>query len=59
MHYILERKEHTAVANTHMDVLCVRGVVVLSNALAKLAYADLKVLWAFIKIWLVANVCQI
>ena len=37
MHYILERKEeHTAVANTHVEDLCVGGVVVLLNDMAKI-----------------------
>ena len=31
MHCISERMEHTAVANTHVEDLCVRGVAVLLN----------------------------
>ena len=51
MHYILERREeHTTVANTHMEDLCVGGVVVLLNDMAKLTLsdADLTVLTAFV-----------
>jgi hypothetical protein len=62
MHCILERREeHTAVANTHVEDLCVGGVVVLLKAMAKLTLsdADLTVLTAFVKKRLVANVCQI
>ena len=62
MHYILERREdHTAVANTHVEDLCVGGVVVLLNAMAKLTPldADLTVLSAFVRKRLVANICQI
>ena len=61
MHCILERREHTEVANTHVEDLCVGGVVVLLNDMAKLTLsdADLTVLTAFIRKRLVANVCQI
>ena len=61
MHCILEWREHTAVANTHMEDLCVRGVPVRLNALAKLTLsdADLTVLTVFVRKQLVANVCQI
>ena len=61
MHYILEQMEHTAVANAHVEVLCVGGVAVLSNAMAKLppSDADLTVLWAFARKRLVVNVRQI
>ena len=62
MHYLLElREEHTTVANTHVEDLCVRGVAVLLNAMEKLILsdADLTVLTAFIRKRLVANVCQI
>ena len=62
MHCILEwREEHTAVANTHVEDLCVGGVVALLNDMAKLTLsdADLTVLTAFVGKWLVANVCQI
>ena len=62
MHCILERrKEHTAVANTHVEDLCVRGVAALLNDMAKLTLsdADLTVLTAFVKKRLVANVCRI
>ena len=60
MHYILERREEdTAVANTHLEDLCVGGVVVLLNDMAKLtpSDADLTVLMAFVRKWLVANIC--
>ena len=61
MHYILERREHMAVANTHVEDLCVGGVVVLLNDMAKLTLsdADLTVLTAFVRKRLVANVCRI
>ena len=61
MHYILERREeHTTVAN-HVEDLCVGGVAVLLNAMAKLALsgADLSVLLAFVRKRLVVNVCQV
>ena len=50
MHYILEwREEHTVVANTHVEDLCVGGVFVLLNDMEKLTLlnADLTVLTAF------------
>ena len=59
---ILERRdEHTAVPNTHVEDLCVGGVVVLLNDMAKLTLsdADLTVLTAFVKKRLVVNVCRI
>ena len=58
---ISERREHTAVANTHVEDLCVGGVVVLLNNMAKLTLldADLTVLTAFVRKRLVANVCRI
>ena len=62
MHYVLERREeHTAVANTHMEDLCVGGVAVLLNDMAKLTLsdADLTVLTTFVRKRLVANVCRI
>ena len=61
MHYILEQREHTAVVNTHVEDLCVGGVVVLLNDMAKLTLsdADLTVLTAFVRKRLVANVCWI
>ena len=62
MHYILERREeHTAVANSHVEDLCVGGVAVLLNAMAKLTLsdADPMVLTAFVRKRLLANVCQI
>ena len=61
MHYISERREHTAVANTHVEDLCVGGVSVLLNDMAKLTLldADLTVLTAFIRKRLVADVCWI
>ena len=56
-----ETEGGTTVANTHMEDLCVRGVAVLLNDVAKLilAYADLTVLTAFVRERLLANVCQI
>ena len=62
MHYILERREeHTTVANTHLEDLCVGGVVVLLNSMPKLTLsdADLTVLTVFVRKRLVANVCRI
>ena len=61
MHCILEWREHTAVANTHVEDLCVGGVTVLLNDMAKLTLsdADLTVLTAFVRKRLVANVCRI
>ena len=61
MHCSLERREHTAVANTHVEDLCVGGVVVLLNDMAKLTLsdADLTVLTAFVRKRLVTNVCRI
>ena len=51
MHCILEQTEHTAVANTHVEDLCVGGVAVLLNDMAKLTLsdADLMVLIAFVR----------
>jgi len=50
-----------AVANAHVEILCVRGVAVLSNAMAKLppSDADLTVLCAFTRKRLVVNIHQI
>ena len=61
MHCILEWREHAAVANTHVEDLCVGGVAVLLNDMAKLTLsdADLTVLTAFVRKRLVANVCRI
>ena len=61
MHCISERREHTAIANTHVEDLCVGGVVVLLNDMAKLTLsdADLTVLTVFVRKRLVENVCQI
>ena len=61
MHCILERREHTAVANTHVEHLCVGGVAVLLNDMAKLTLldADLTVLTTFVRKRLVVNVCRI
>ena len=62
MHCILERREeHTAVANTHVEDLCVGGVAALLNDMAKLTVsdADLTVLTVFVRKQLVANICQI
>ena len=61
MHCILERREHTVVANTHVEDLRVGGVAVLLNDMAKLTLsdADLTVLTAFVTKRLVANVCRI
>ena len=48
-----------AVANTHVEDLCVGGVAVLLNDMAKLTLsdADLTVLTTFVRKRLVANVC--
>ena len=61
MHCILERRENTVVAYTHVEDLCVGGVAVLLNDMAKLTLtdADLTVLMAFVRKRLVANVCRI
>ena len=61
MHCILEWREHTEGANTHVEDLCVGGVAVLLNNMAKLTLsdADLTVLTAFVRKRLVANVCRI
>ena len=61
MHCISERREHTAVANAHVEYLCVGGVAVLLNDMAKLTLsdADLTVLTMVIMKRLVANVCRI
>ena len=61
MHCISERREHTAVANTHVEDLCVGGVAVPLNDMAKLTLsdADLTVLTASVRKRLVANVCRI
>ena len=61
MHCISDRREHTAVANTHVEDLCVGGVAVLLNDMAKLTLsdADLTVLTTFVRKRLVANVCRI
>ena len=59
MHCILERREHTSVANTHVEDLCVGGVAILLNDMAELTLSDtdLIVLTAFVRKRLVANVC--
>ena len=62
MHCILEwREEHTTLANTYVEDLCVGGVAALLNDMAKLTLsdADLTVLTAFVRKRLVANVCRI
>ena len=61
MHCILKRREHTTVAYTHMEDLCVGGVAVLLNDMEKLTLldADLTVLTAFVGKRLVENVCRI
>ena len=61
MHCISERREHTTVVNTHVEDLCVGGVAILLNDMAKLTLsdADLTVLMAFVRKRLVANVCRI
>ena len=61
MHCILERREYTAVANTHVKDVCVGGVAVLLNDMEKLTLsdADLTVLTAFIRKRHMANVCRI
>ena len=59
MHCISEWREHTAIANTHVEDLCVGGVAALLNDMAKLTLsdADLTVLTAFVGKRLVA--CRI
>ena len=61
MHFISEWMEHTSVANTHVEDLCVGAVAVLLNDMAKLTLLDanLTVLTAFVRKRLVANVCRI
>ena len=62
MHCILEwGEEHTTVANTHVEDLCVVGVAALLNDMAKLTLsdADLTVLTVFVGKRLVANICRI
>ena len=61
MHCISEQREHTIVANTHVEDLCVGGVFVLLNDMAKLTLsdADLMVLTAFVRKRLAANVSRI
>ena len=61
MHCILEWREHTVVANTHVEILCAGGVAVMLNNMAKLTLsdADLTVLTAFVRKRLVANICRI
>ena len=61
MHCISVRREHTTVANTHVEDFCVGGVAVLLNDMAKLTLsdADLTVLTTFVRKRLVANVCRI
>ena len=62
MDCILERtEEHMALANTHVEDLCVGGVAALLNDMAKLTLsdADLTILTAFVRKRLVANVCRI
>ena len=61
MHCISEWREHTTVANTHVEDFCVEGVVVLLNDMPKLTLsdADLMVLTAFVWKRFVANVCRI
>ena len=61
MNCISEWREHTAVANAHVEDLCVGGVAVLLNDMAKLTLsdADLTVLTTFVRKRLVANVCWI
>ena len=52
MHCNSEWREHTTVAKTHVEDLCVGGVSILLNDMAKLTLsdADLTVLTAFVKI---------
>ena len=61
MHCILEWREHTIVANTQVEDLCVGGVAVLLNDMAKLTLWDsyLTILTAFVRKRLVANICRI
>ena len=51
MYCISEWREHTTVANTHVEDLCVGGVSVLLNDMAKLTLsdADLTVLTVFVR----------
>ena len=60
MHCILEQREHTTVANTHVEDLCVGVVAVLLNDMAKLTLsdADLTVLTTFVRKRLGENVCR-
>ena len=55
------REEHTTLANTHTEDLCVGGVAALLNDMAKLTLsdADLMVLTAFVRKRLLANICHI
>ena len=61
MHCILEWREHTEVAYTHVEDFCVGGEAILLNDMAKqtLSDADLTVLMAFVRKRFVANVCRI
>ena len=61
MYCILGRREHTAIANTHVEDLCVGAVAVLLNDMAKLTLsdADLTVLTTFVRKRLVVNICRI
>ena len=62
MDCILERREeHTTLANTHTEDLCVGGVAALLNDMAKLTLsdADLMVLTGFVRKRLMANIRQI
>ena len=61
MHCILEWREHTTVANTHVEDLCLGGVAVLLNDMAKQTPSDaeIMVLTAFIRKRLMANICRI
>ena len=61
MHFILEWREDTAVANTHVEDLCVGGVAILLNDMTKLTLsdADLTFPTAFVRKRLVANICRI
>ena len=61
MHCISERREHTAVANTQVEDLCVGGVAILLNDMAKLTLSDTDqtVLMAFVRKRLVVNLYRI
>ena len=61
MHRISKRREHTAVANTHVEDLCVGGVAIVLNDMEKMTLSDanLMVLTTFVRKPILENVCQI